>query len=82
MEEEKGIPSSRDHMHTNMGTEGLIGEMEGRAWPGDQGAGGQVRKAVERNLRREKRLDVRAKLWHVSEQMRYTGGKWILRILL
>ena len=55
----------------------------GREGPArDQGAGGQVRKVVERNLRREKGLDVRAKLWHVSEQMRYIGGKWILRILL
>ena len=50
---------------------------EGRAWPG-----GKVRKVVERNLRREKRLDIRAKLWHVSEQMRYTGGRWSLRTLL
>lgn len=48
----------------------------------ERGAGGQVRKVVERNLRKEKRLDVRAKLWHVSEQMRYTGGKCSLRLLL
>lgn len=60
----------------------MIGEMGREGLARDQGAGGQVRKVVERNLRREKGLDVRAKLWHVSEQMRYIGGKWILRILL
>lgn len=54
-EEEKGIPSSRDHMHTVMGDSlpwfrdsELIGELRREGLPGEQGAVGQVRKTIER----------------------------------
>lgn len=60
----------------------MIGETGREGLAREQGAGGKVRKVVERNLRREKRLDIRAKLWHVSEQIRHTGGRWSLRTLL
>ena len=47
MEEEKGIPSSRDHMHTDMGTEGWLVRREGRAWPGSKEQGARLGKLLK-----------------------------------